>query len=504
MNSINKQNNEINRPAYLGKNNNISNSNEYGGEKYLFQDRINYENGLFQKLCSKITLVSNLFDKYRYRADTNILEYKQNLFKERFDLEDERVRVYDSFLSGFSKYLNFVKSKLESVSAIKNIKFKRNIFTGRAYIDFAKVHALTSLFKKNPIANNLNNLTVKNQRKTESIQKDNFKRNSPLYWGVSSVAVITIISLIYLITNRNYTKNEVINSDVELTGVVDNSKDMFAEDVDLSKRTNLASIDQNQSNIDVGSYKIIENKTNEKNIQKEFLVVDEIINENSDATENQSEIADLSEIEKLLKLAVQQFDAEKLTTPAGDNAHETYQYILLKNPEHVDAMRGLKKIHAKYMQWANQKTKHNEYVRAEKYLANALMIEPNNKQTIKALNELTKLKSEIISKSKLLSLTESAPIEIQPMLNKAYKRLIEAEKNIVSRERDYKVFLDTQLSYQRILKLYPDSKAAIMGLLMLKKYYLDLAKIESQRQNKNISAFFNQQAKSVNVSETDL
>jgi len=152
------------------------------------------------------------------------------------------------------------------------------------------------------------------------------------------------------------------------------------------------------------------------------------------------------------------------------------------------------------MQWANIYLQKQENNRAKKYLDKALTIEPNNQDTLLALESL----KQPNSLDYLLTLTNNAPVEVQLLLNQANVKLLKIEESIATNEREYKNFLDTQQSYQNVLRLYPGTDAAIAGLLIVKNHYLDWANIESQNQKKNTAKYLRFQAESIKVSETDL
>jgi serine/threonine protein kinase len=84
-------------------------------------------------------------------------------------------------------------------------------------------------------------------------------------------------------------------------------------------------------------------------------------------------------IGEMLRAAAADVDALRLTTPAGDNAFERYQKVLIVEPDNVDAVRGLEVIVSRYVTLANTALSHGELDKAEHYLDSADGVLPEDK-----------------------------------------------------------------------------------------------------------------------------
>lgn len=82
-------------------------------------------------------------------------------------------------------------------------------------------------------------------------------------------------------------------------------------------------------------------------------------------------------ISKLLSDALEHIEALRLTTPAGDNAFEIYQEILLIEPENPSALEGLSQIAVTYLSLADSAVVKSEYATAELYIEKAKSINSN-------------------------------------------------------------------------------------------------------------------------------
>ncbi|MGH8495642.1 MAG: ankyrin repeat domain-containing protein [Gammaproteobacteria bacterium] len=90
----------------------------------------------------------------------------------------------------------------------------------------------------------------------------------------------------------------------------------------------------------------------------------------------------------LLETARRQFEQQKLTTPAGDNARETYRQALEREPSNSVAREGLERIRATYLQWADSAQRRQDWSDAEVYLRRALALSPDDASVAQALERL--------------------------------------------------------------------------------------------------------------------
>lgn len=243
---------------------------------------------------------------------------------------------------------------------------------------------------------------------------------------------------------------------------------------------------------------------NEQEYEKQLKAQQtENIKTESSATENKSSVVSDAEITKLLVLAENQFENKHLSTPSGDNAIETYKKILAKHPNNKAAINGIKKVHDKYMSWANYYLKQNDTKRAKNFYNKALRIDPNNTVAIANLQNIAQQQAAVAetktaNTSNPVVLQDAIPSNIiQDLLVTANKKMQQIESDISSNKRNYRTYQEAQTAYQETLKSQPQNQQAIQGLSALKKYYANWAELQVQNKNYNIALFLYSQALSI-------
>ena len=486
-------------------------SNDNNSEQDIFRSRFDYEDEIDEGISRNLRarLVNFLSDFGRDKSELNDTEYEQDLFKERIDFDNKSENKFDFGLPRIKKASSISKPKLELKSKVQNVGYKLKNIKYNIKIDVNQFKIFSSLFNKTSSKKELRKIVVKKQEKINPVRKKALRSYNKVGISVGIAILVLTSSIIYLMLNRPHINEVDFKDSAELETKPNNSDSIQVSASKLIEQTEAITeenifLEEELINNDVTLKNIADNEVNEKNSINELSGIsvkeENIDGQEEDANEKIGPIDKISELDNLLNLAANQFVAEKLTTPAGDNAFETYQSILNKNPNNKDALRGIKNIHQKYMQWANSFIEKKDTSRAKVYLEKALLVEPNNQDTIRVLEGL----ENATEMNNLLKLTNNAPVEVQLILNQANVKLLKIEEDISKNKRDYKTFQDAQQSYQKILKLYPNTDAAIAGLLMIKNHYLKWADLELQKRNKNISKFLLNQAKSINISEADL
>ena len=247
-----------------------------------------------------------------------------------------------------------------------------------------------------------------------------------------------------------------------------------------------------------------ENKIADEELDKEL---DEKLLQNKQEHEKELKIQDnkeeksfaTAEINKLLVLADHQFENKQLSTPSGDNALETYKKILAKYPNNKAAANGIKKIHDKYMSWANYYLKQNHAKRAKQFYIKALHIDPVDTVAISNLQAIAQ--QEAIATTKLANEPNTVvlqdsdrPASIQKLLTTAQQNMQQIEIDIGTNTRNYSNYQEAQIAYQDALRAEPQSLQAKQGLSLLKSYYADWAELQIQSKNYNIALFLYGQA----------
>jgi tetratricopeptide (TPR) repeat protein len=94
----------------------------------------------------------------------------------------------------------------------------------------------------------------------------------------------------------------------------------------------------------------------------------------------------------LLARAAQQMEANHLSTPAGDNAVETYQAILQLQPGHNGALNGLEKIKQQYEFWLEAAIQKGNWEDATIYVRKALKLDPDDPVLAETLRKIAAAK----------------------------------------------------------------------------------------------------------------
>ena len=231
------------------------------------------------------------------------------------------------------------------------------------------------------------------------------------------------------------------------------------------------------------------------------LVLGEI--DESILSEDAIELDNSEKVENLLALAKRQFQVKRMTTPAGDNAFETYQKILEIQSDNQQAVAGIKEVHDKYINWADYYLKRNDIERAKRFYNRALIVDPNDK--VARIN-LEKIKDKQSAASNpdisvaTINTLQDVPLpskEIQNLLLSADEKLLQIQQGVNSNQRNYKDFQDAQIIYQKVLSSQPDNLKAKQGLSSLKEYFVDWAELQIQNRNYNIALFLYGQALSI-------
>jgi len=94
------------------------------------------------------------------------------------------------------------------------------------------------------------------------------------------------------------------------------------------------------------------------------------------------------EVVEGLRAAQRQIDGDRLTTPPGDNALESYQAVLRKAPGNGEALAGIDRIAAIYAQWAQIAEEKGSPARARRYIEKALIAKPDDPTLLAELRRL--------------------------------------------------------------------------------------------------------------------
>lgn len=96
-------------------------------------------------------------------------------------------------------------------------------------------------------------------------------------------------------------------------------------------------------------------------------------------------------VAELLAQAQADMRADRLTTPAGNNAYERYREVLARDPGNADAREGMTAIMRRYMALASAAARDKDWQRVRALLAKARRIDPENPQISRIESRLEQL-----------------------------------------------------------------------------------------------------------------
>jgi serine/threonine-protein kinase PpkA len=105
-----------------------------------------------------------------------------------------------------------------------------------------------------------------------------------------------------------------------------------------------------------------------------------------------------AEISRYLLKANAAMDADKLTTPASDNAYFYYKKVLALDPGHKEAQQGITRIANRYADLAQWQIDRYNYDKAKLYVHTGLKVQPRNKRLL-ALRQRTDAVKDISNRA---------------------------------------------------------------------------------------------------------
>jgi serine/threonine protein kinase len=115
----------------------------------------------------------------------------------------------------------------------------------------------------------------------------------------------------------------------------------------------------------------------------------EILQQQQQSRENR-----IQQISALLTAADKDLQADRLQTPAGDNAVQKYRQVLQLEPSNLEALEGLQKVGEKYIVLANAKMKTLDIDQVDGYLNMAQKLVPNSQKLLTARRNLLNAKED--------------------------------------------------------------------------------------------------------------
>lgn len=168
--------------------------------------------------------------------------------------------------------------------------------------------------------------------------------------------------------------------------------------------------------------------------------------------------------------ADKQIKDEKYSTPAGDNAVDTYRDMLKFSPNNSAAKQGLAKIVGVYEAMARQKMQEGKWVISERLVQRGLSILPKDPDLNALAKELRKQKAQM---------PKPKPVEndkITAPANSLAAQLQQAQRQMQANQLTSPPNDNALESYQAILQKNPDNNEAKAGLDRIAQSYIKKAR----------------------------
>jgi serine/threonine protein kinase len=120
------------------------------------------------------------------------------------------------------------------------------------------------------------------------------------------------------------------------------------------------------------------------------------------------------QVTELLEKAKTQKAAKLLTTPAGDNAVETYQEVLRIAPGHEEALAGMREVKEQYINLAEAAKERGEWTKAQGHYEAALKIDPQDETLTTALQQMKEAQKESATLAGLYAAISRTPVLKEP------------------------------------------------------------------------------------------
>ncbi len=170
-----------------------------------------------------------------------------------------------------------------------------------------------------------------------------------------------------------------------------------------------------------------------------------------------------AELTQLLTRAKQQFLSMQLTSPAGNNAFETYRQVLLLNPRSEMASEGVASIAAHYEVAAKERRQFGELRGSLDQINRGLNVLPRHEGLL-ALRE--QVQADLVEQVNVN--------ELESLLERADRQILSMKLTDPANDNAYQ-------TYRLVLSKNPLSKRAVEGLNRIADKYFDLAVVKQKQ-----------------------
>jgi formylglycine-generating enzyme required for sulfatase activity/serine/threonine protein kinase len=168
-----------------------------------------------------------------------------------------------------------------------------------------------------------------------------------------------------------------------------------------------------------------------------------------------AEGADDETTRELLRLASEDIDKLRLTSPAGENAFERYQQILEREPRNIDAQMGMHQIVDKYVELIDEAVADKKFDTARRHLQRGLSVLAEEPRLL----ELKALLDEDRPAKKDAEVSSVEKGEISPLISREDRRTLQRYRKILKKDPNN---LNARRGVRRLVeKLFKEVRTAV-------------------------------------------
>ncbi|MCP4408473.1 MAG: protein kinase [Gammaproteobacteria bacterium] len=184
------------------------------------------------------------------------------------------------------------------------------------------------------------------------------------------------------------------------------------------------------------------------------------------------------DIDELLRKAEHQMTNSLLTTPSGNNAHESFRKVLRLDPNNPQAKQGLEQITARYLYLAQKQKRVNDFQKGLALVERGLGVIPKHTKLLAFKREMLR---EIKQQQAALRKTKQKNQQKQQLIESNLNALLTtAEKQFAAQRLLQPEGDNAYETYLEVLKLDPENPTAVDGLAAIAQRYEKLAKQKLQ------------------------
>lgn len=190
------------------------------------------------------------------------------------------------------------------------------------------------------------------------------------------------------------------------------------------------------------------------------------------------------ELTRLIAAAAAAVEADRLTSPVGDNAYEHYQSVLALDPDNTGARAGIKRIAGKFLAKAREAAGDENFARARAFVAAAVQIDSEHADIASAQAAIEAAENaQAASVSIASGQTQSEQTPLERLEREQAKKRTLIAKTLVAAQTDLE---NNRLSsplgenavekYRDVLEIDPSNVDALEGLQLVGGKYIELAR----------------------------